>query len=81
MMRRQESFNEFLMTAVVFSLNESSARRAGSLAATLDLVGKTLAPPDVLIAGIALEHNLTLVTNNTSHFSRVSELRIVSWRD
>jgi predicted nucleic acid-binding protein len=31
---------------------------------------------DLLIAATALEHDLTLVTRNLSHFSRIPELRL-----
>jgi tRNA(fMet)-specific endonuclease VapC len=34
---------------------------------------------DILIAAIALEHNLIVVTNNSIHFSRVAGLQIEDW--
>ena len=36
-------------------------------------------PLDTQIDAIALVHDLTLVTHNTRHFSRVSNLSIVDW--
>ena len=36
-------------------------------------------PNDLLIAAIALTHNLTLVTHNISEFSRVPGLTIEDW--
>ena len=35
---------------------------------------------DCLIAGTALARNLTLVTNNTRHFSRIAGLRLDNWK-
>ncbi len=35
---------------------------------------------DLLIAGIALEHNLVMVTNNERHFSRIPNLIIDNWK-
>ena len=32
-----------------------------------------------MIASIALRHNMTLVTGNTRHFSRVPGLRVENW--
>jgi tRNA(fMet)-specific endonuclease VapC len=34
---------------------------------------------DTLIAGIALAHRATLVTNNTREFSRVPSLDLENW--
>jgi tRNA(fMet)-specific endonuclease VapC len=35
---------------------------------------------DILIAGIALENNLVLVTNNEKHFARIPNLIIENWK-
>ncbi|MEM7591898.1 MAG: type II toxin-antitoxin system VapC family toxin [Cyanobacteria bacterium P01_A01_bin.83] len=37
--------------------------------------------PDVLIAATAKYENLTLVTSNTKHFSRIEELELIDWRE
>ncbi len=34
---------------------------------------------DLLIAAAAKARNLTLVTNNTKHFERISDLQIENW--
>jgi len=34
---------------------------------------------DILMAAIALVNDLTLVTNNTSHFSRIPGLQLEDW--
>lgn len=34
---------------------------------------------DMLIAGTALVHNLTVVTHNVDHYRVVPDLRIVDW--
>ncbi len=34
---------------------------------------------DLLIASIALRHDLPLITGNTRHFSRVPGLRVENW--
>ena len=51
----------------------------GSLRADLERSGTPLAEPDLRIAAIALTNNLTVVTGNVRHFSRVRELRVESW--
>ena len=34
---------------------------------------------DILIAGICLENDFVLSTNNTNHFSRIETLEITNW--
>ena len=53
-------------TAQIFARLRSSLRRAGNIIPDLDL----------LIASTALQHDLTLMTRNLRHFSRVAGLRI-----
>ncbi len=55
------------------------AARAGSVKADLESKGQPIGLPDVLIAAHALTLNLTLVTNNTKDFARVSGLRLEDW--
>ena len=72
-------FEEFVSVNIVIPMTESSARLSGELYATLRRDGRTVDDIDLLIAGIAIENNITLVTNNESHFDRISELRIENW--
>jgi tRNA(fMet)-specific endonuclease VapC len=41
--------------------------------------GVTIPVMDLLIASIALVHDLTVVTHNTDHFALVPGLRLVDW--
>ena len=34
---------------------------------------------DLLIAGVAMANNMELITNNTRHFSKISDLEISNW--
>jgi tRNA(fMet)-specific endonuclease VapC len=43
------------------------------------LRGRLAGRGDLVIASIALRHDLTLVTGNTRHFSRVPGLRVENW--
>jgi tRNA(fMet)-specific endonuclease VapC len=54
------------------------ARVAGEIRAALDAAGKPIGAYDVLIAGQALQHKLTLISANTKEFSRIKGL---SWED
>jgi tRNA(fMet)-specific endonuclease VapC len=51
----------------------------GSLRADLEREGRPIGPNDLLIAATALSHSLTLVTHNTSEFSRVPGLKVEDW--
>src|SRR5882672_2734930 len=55
------------------------AKVAGRLRATLEAVGKSIGAYDVLIAGQALRHQLTLVTANVREFRRVKGLLWEDW--
>lgn len=63
------------------TLDTPSAQRAGQLRAQLEQQGRPIGPYDLLIAGTALAHNMTLVTHNTAEFSRAPGLRLEDWFD
>jgi tRNA(fMet)-specific endonuclease VapC len=52
---------------------------AGSVRAVLEVAGKPIGAYDLLMAGQALHHQLTLVTANVSEFSRVKGLQCQNW--
>lgn len=62
----------------VLPFEEEDARVAGEIRADLERVGKPIGPYDLLIAAQALRNDVTLVTANTSEFSRVKGL---AWQD
>lgn len=61
------------------SFDDAAAEDYGRLRADLVSRGTPIGPNDLMIASIALAHNLTLVTHNTREFGRVSGLRLVDW--
>ncbi|MGA1989337.1 MAG: type II toxin-antitoxin system VapC family toxin [Candidatus Sulfotelmatobacter sp.] len=63
---------------LVLPFEDADARVAGSVRAALEAIGKPIGAYDLLIAGQALRHQLTLVTANVSEFSRVKGL---AWQD
>jgi tRNA(fMet)-specific endonuclease VapC len=64
---------------LVLPFEDADARVAGSVRAALEVVGKPIGAYDLLIAGQALRHQLTLVTANVSEFSRVKGLVWQDW--
>ncbi len=55
------------------------AETFGLLKSDLEVAGTRLDDLDLTIAAIALSANLTLVTNNQKHFSRIDGLRLENW--
>ena len=68
-----------LSRLLILPLATSSAERAGSIFAALEKKGVSLEFRDAMIAGIALENRLTVVTRNKSDFARVPGLAIEEW--
>jgi len=63
----------------VLPFEDADSRVAGSVRAALEAIGKPIGAYDLLMAGQALRHQLTLVTTNVSEFSRVRGLVCQDW--
>ncbi len=74
--KRLETFLSGPVTTLAF--DDADAEIAGTIRAALEAAGKPIGTYDLLMAGQALRHNLTLVTANVSEFSRV---RGLGWHD
>ena len=75
--KRCEAF--FSGPIAVLPFDDGPARCAGELRATLEAVGKPIGAYDLLLAGQAIDHNMTLITANVREFSRVKGLRWEDW--
>ena len=60
------------------AFDEDDARFAGELRAGMEAIGRPVGDYDLLIAGQALRHKMTVVTANTREFGRIKNL---SWED
>ncbi len=56
------------------------ARASAAVRAALERKGRPIGAYDILIAGTALAHGMTLVTSNVREFGRVSGLQVENWR-
>jgi predicted nucleic acid-binding protein len=63
----------------ILSFDEAAAHTYGRLRAQLEREGILVSEPDLRIATISLSRQLTLVTGNIRHFSRIPDLRIENW--
>lgn len=58
----------WLASLIYYETTQSAAKRAGDLKASWAKKGRTLALPDALIAAVAIEHGLSLATENVKDF-------------
>ncbi|MFW5722872.1 MAG: type II toxin-antitoxin system VapC family toxin [Desulfohalobiaceae bacterium] len=63
----------------IIPLGPAEADIFGRHKAELERSGTLLDDFDLAIAACALTRNLTLVTNNTAHFTRIPGLRLETW--
>ncbi|MBN8538324.1 MAG: type II toxin-antitoxin system VapC family toxin [Deltaproteobacteria bacterium] len=59
--------------------DDSATDYYGTQRSILEKAGTTIGNADLLIAGIALAHDLTVVTRNQNEFIRVQNLRVEVW--
>ena len=87
-MGRTEALNRFLeglQTSEILIFDMGSAEIAGRIYGDLEKAGQPIGRADVMIAVIALQHGLTLVTGNTRHYQRIKALgfplHLANWRE
>lgn len=78
--RQIERFEERCQESVVFPLSDEIVVRAADIYGVLHKRGALIEDADILIASTALVYGLALVTENASHFSRIPDLIVESWR-
>jgi len=85
--RRTDALKKFLsgLQAIeVLPFDENCSVTAGKLFADLENTGQPIGRADPMIAAIAMEHDLTLITGNTTHYERLQKLgyslKIDNWR-
>jgi tRNA(fMet)-specific endonuclease VapC len=72
--------NALLGAIRVLPYDGSTAEVTARARAILKSRGRPIGAYDILIAGTALAHDLTLVTSNVNEFKQVGGLRIEDWR-
>jgi tRNA(fMet)-specific endonuclease VapC len=69
----------FLSLFVSLPFDDRAAEHYGRIRADLANAGMPIGGNDLLIAAIALTHNLSIVTHNVKEFGRVTSLQIEDW--
>ncbi len=78
--RQIKEFEEFVANNTIIHISEESAKISGVVYADLRQKGITIGTSDILIAGIAIENELTLITNNERHYESIKGLKIENWK-
>jgi len=65
----------------IIDINKGIIEVFGEIKAKLEQKGTRIEDMDLLIAATAIYMDLSLVTNNKSHFSRINDLAIENWED
>src|ERR1700687_1499438 len=72
----QAMAKDLLRDVTVLDFDASCAEQFGKVLGALLQRGIQVATPDLMIASVALVHNLTLVTHNTADFQNILGLRL-----
>lgn len=78
--KQLDIFEEFISENLVVPVTEKPAKISAEIYSTLRQSGNTVDDIDLLIAGIAIENKMILVTNNDKHFGRIPGLKIENWK-
>lgn len=71
----------FLTFLEILPFEKNTADIYGKIKSNLKKNGELIADMDLCIAAIAISNKMTLVTNNTKHFKRITELKLENWRE
>ena len=77
--KQLEIFEQFTLSNNIIFLTEKSCRISGELYSKLRQQGSAIDDIDLLIAGVAIENDFVLITNNVQHFKRIPGLKIENW--
>ena len=71
--------NDLLAEVHLLVFDKDCSLMFGQIRGRLLKKGITVDKTDLMIAAVALVHNLTLVTNNTADFNNIPNLRLDDW--
>ncbi|SIO66620.1 tRNA(fMet)-specific endonuclease VapC [Singulisphaera sp. GP187] len=82
--RRLQTFLASIAAQEILPFDQPAAELAGRIAGDLERAGQSIGTADPMIAAIALNRGLELVTGNTAHFQRIQQLgyplTLINWR-
>jgi tRNA(fMet)-specific endonuclease VapC len=83
-LQRLNAFMASIALEEVFPLDTSAAELAGRITGDLERNGQPIGRADPIIAAVAIDQGLELVTGNIAHYTRIQQLgyplTLVNWR-
>ena len=77
---KEEHFEDVVVISNLFEQYPVGAlKKYGEIRWMLEKAGTPIGDMDMFIAATAIEENLTLVTGNIKHFSRIPGIKIENW--
>jgi tRNA(fMet)-specific endonuclease VapC len=77
--RKLGQFEQICRLNEILPLTDSIVERAAEIYANLRIAGTPINDADILIGATALEHGMSVATNNERHFTRIQGLQIENW--
>jgi len=77
--RNIQNQKKFTNRFVSLPFDDDAAEIYGRIRSELEKSGRPIGPNDFMIAAVALNHDVTLVTHNTREFGRVKYLKMTDW--
>jgi Predicted nucleic acid-binding protein, contains PIN domain len=76
---QEARFEERCATSNVLPFTDEVVVKAADIYGVLKRTGTLINDADILIAATAIVNDLALVSNNTRHFERIPDVRVISW--
>jgi len=77
--RNLQKQKKFTDRFVSHPFDDEAAEIYGRIRSELEKSGKPIGPNDLMIASVAVRHDLVMVTHNTGEFGRVKDLKMTDW--
>jgi tRNA(fMet)-specific endonuclease VapC len=77
--RQLAAFGRLWRVLGIVMIDQAVLDKAAELHAALRASGQLIEDTDLLIAAMALVHDMTLVAHNMAHFARISGLQVEDW--
>ena len=77
---QKTKFGLFSDKCLIYKLTEYSIRISAKIYGELRRSGIQMGTPDLLIAGIAIENDLILISNNIKDYRSIKDLSVETWK-
>jgi len=78
--RQKENFENLVEEMNIINMSQTSLKISAKIYGYLRRNGQMIGVSDTLIAGLAIEKKLQLITNNTKHFENIENLDLENWK-